>query len=174
MVSPGNGTRSEDRATQEETSHGTVVRGSARLPFLLSSTLSDQQGVGASTHSTSRLTQHASMPPAAVPVSIASDQSGVASLDTNTIRSIPNPGSFFLGLHSFQAVEEMDLPEFVREHNTTLSFPEKVCTRHYKCKSVHLVLPSYHFIGCLACSLRTSPLLVTSAHAHADPRREDS
>lgn len=45
----------------------------------------------------------------------------------------PSPGSpvsttsaFLLGIHNYKALDDVDLPEFVKEHQATLTFPEKV------------------------------------------------
>mmetsp|Transcript_18180 Transcript_18180/g.25622 ORF Transcript_18180/g.25622 Transcript_18180/m.25622 type:complete len:429 (-) Transcript_18180:1399-2685(-) len=35
-------------------------------------------------------------------------------------------GSFLLGMHSYSSLEGIDLPAFVKEHNGTLTFPEKL------------------------------------------------
>ena len=43
----------------------------------------------------------------------------------------PSPASttsaFLLGIHNYKALDDVDLPKFVREHQATLTFPEKVC-----------------------------------------------
>jgi len=47
----------------------------------------------------------------------------------NTIQDMAAPqvaGSFLLGIHSYKSLEGVDLPEFVKEHNATLTFPEKL------------------------------------------------
>jgi len=47
----------------------------------------------------------------------------------NTIQDVAAPpvaGSFLLGIHSYKSLEGVDLPEFVKEHNATLTFPEKL------------------------------------------------
>lgn len=35
-------------------------------------------------------------------------------------------GPFLMGYHSFNSLEDVDIPQYVRDHNATLTFPEKV------------------------------------------------
>ena len=34
--------------------------------------------------------------------------------------------AFLLGIHNYQTLDEVNVPDFVREHHATLTFPEKV------------------------------------------------
>ena len=40
--------------------------------------------------------------------------------------SVSTTSAFLLGFHNFKALDSVNLPDFVKEHQTTLTFPEKV------------------------------------------------
>jgi hypothetical protein len=40
--------------------------------------------------------------------------------------SLPTTSAFLLGIHNYKALDNINLPEFVKEHQATLTFPEKV------------------------------------------------
>ena len=40
--------------------------------------------------------------------------------------SLPTTSAFLLGIHNYKAIDNVNLPEFVKEHQATLTFPEKV------------------------------------------------
>lgn len=40
---------------------------------------------------------------------------------------VSTTSAFLLGIHNYKALDDINLPEFVKEHQATLTFPEKVC-----------------------------------------------
>lgn len=53
--------------------------------------------------------------------------------------------AFLLGIHNYKALEDVDLPKFVKEHQATLTFPEKVrCTTRIEtetcCRPIDLMV----------------------------------
>jgi hypothetical protein len=39
---------------------------------------------------------------------------------------VSSTSAFLLGIHNYKALDDVNLPEFVKEHQATLTFPEKV------------------------------------------------
>jgi hypothetical protein len=58
-------------------------------------------------------------------------QETVAAAPSDPVRaglaSEPSRETLRLGFHALNALDGADIPEYVREHNATLSFPETVC-----------------------------------------------
>lgn len=44
----------------------------------------------------------------------------------SSLSSVSTTSAFLLGFHNFRALDSVYLPDFVKEHQTTLTFPEKV------------------------------------------------
>jgi hypothetical protein len=42
---------------------------------------------------------------------------------------VSTTSAFLLGIHNYKALDDVNLPEFVKEHQATLTFPEKVSKR---------------------------------------------
>jgi hypothetical protein len=54
----------------------------------------------------------------------------VANLIMDPVPASPvsSTSAFLLGIHNYKALDDVNLPEFVKEHQATLTFPEKVST----------------------------------------------
>jgi hypothetical protein len=42
---------------------------------------------------------------------------------------VSSTSAFLLGIHNYKALDDVNLPDFVKEHQATLTFPEKVRNR---------------------------------------------
>jgi hypothetical protein len=42
------------------------------------------------------------------------------------VSPLSTSSAFLVGIHNYQALDDINLPDFVREHHATLTFPEKV------------------------------------------------
>lgn len=47
-------------------------------------------------------------------------------IDLAPLSPVSSTSAFLLGIHNFKALDDVNLPDFVKEHQATLTFPEKV------------------------------------------------
>jgi hypothetical protein len=64
-------------------------------------------------------------------------QEGAPSSASSATDESSSSSAFLLGMHNFSNLPS-DLPEFVREHQATLTFPEKVCTSYTTPSPIHI------------------------------------
>ena len=87
-----------------------------------------------------------------------SSQGGTISnnmIDLAPLSPVSSTSALLLGIHNYKALDDVNLPDFVKEHQATLTFPEKV-----RNKTVWDVLP-FCQVDTLTCD--AYPAL---AHAH--------